>query len=139
MARQMMILAAFLGALAVILGAFGAHGLQAFFQGMDDGAKRQEWWGKAVNYHMWHSLLLVMVALVADRASTMEKGSLRIYRVAAVSLGLGILLFSGSLYTMALTGMRWLGMITPLGGIAFIVGWVSLAIGARQSFPSDSK
>ena len=103
--------------LAVILGAFGAHGLK--------GRLTEEMlsvYQTGVQYHFYHSLGLIIIGVVAFYlpASTLLKWS------ATVMLA-GIVLFSGSLYLLALTDVRWLGMITPLGGIAFIVAWLLLA------------
>jgi uncharacterized membrane protein YgdD (TMEM256/DUF423 family) len=102
-------LAAISGFLAVALGAFGAHGLKSVlvaYQTVDI-------WEKAVLYHIFHTLALLFLA----SRPTVPKG-------VVVSFILGICLFSGSLYLLAATNMRWLGAITPLGGIGFLVGWV---------------
>ena len=101
---------------AVALGAFGAHALKASLQasGMLDA------WNKAVLYHLAHAVALVALALHGG-------GN----RAAYLLLAAGILLFSGSLYTMALTNVRWLGAITPLGGLCFLAGWVWLFISPR--------
>ena len=99
--------------LAVALGAFGAHALKATLEshGM------LEVWNKAVLYHFLHALALVIFALnVAGN---------RLVYFLIVS---GIILFSGSLYLMALTNVRWLGAITPLGGLCFLAGWAWLII-----------
>lgn len=103
------------GFLAVALGAFGAHGLQGRLAAAADGAKRLSWWQTAAHYHLMHALALAVVALVIARAPQA--------RYAGVAFVLGTLLFSGSLYVMALGGPRWLGAVTPLGGAAFLVGW----------------
>ena len=105
--------------LAVALGAFGAHalkarlapGLLAVFE-------------TGVRYQMTHALALLVVAW----ASTRWPG--RTVTVAGWLFALGTLLFSGSLYVLALTGMRWLGAVTPLGGVAWLVGWLCLACAA---------
>lgn len=108
----MLVAGAMLAALGVTLGAFGAHGLQAVLDPRALG-----WWQTAVQYQMWHAVALVAL------------GSLRGLRVGvpAVGIALGTLLFSGSLYVMALTDARWLGMVTPIGGLLMIVGWAMLA------------
>ena len=103
--------------LAVILGAFGAHGLK--------GRLTEEMlsvYQTGVQYHFYHSLGLIIIGVVAFHlpASALLKWSARFMLA-------GIVLFSGSLYLLALTDVRWLGMITPLGGIAFIVAWLTLA------------
>jgi uncharacterized membrane protein YgdD (TMEM256/DUF423 family) len=98
---------------AVALGAFGAHALKATLQstGMLDA------WNKAVLYHLVHAVALLALALYGA-------GN----RGAYLLLAAGILFFSGSLYTMALTNVRWLGAITPLGGLCFLAGWAWLVI-----------
>jgi uncharacterized membrane protein YgdD (TMEM256/DUF423 family) len=101
---------------AVALGAFGAHALKATLQssGMLDA------WNKAVLYHLVHAVALVALALYGA-------GN----RGAYLLLAAGILFFSGSLYTMALTNVRWLGAITPLGGLCFLAGWAWLLIAPK--------
>ena len=107
------------GFLAVALGAFGAHGLQARLAEVADGAKRLSWWQTAAQYHLIHALALGLVAVVVAKAP----GA----RFAGFAYLLGSLLFSGSLYVMALGGPRWLGAVTPLGGLCFLAGWAVLA------------
>jgi uncharacterized membrane protein YgdD (TMEM256/DUF423 family) len=101
---------------AVALGAFGAHALKASLQssGMLDV------WNKAVLYHLLHGVALVALALYGA-------GN----RAAYFLFVAGILLFSGSLYTMALTNVRWLGAITPIGGLCFLAGWAWLVIAPK--------
>lgn len=114
---------ALLLALGVILGAFGAHGLKTRL-----GPELLAVWQTGVLYHLIHGLgVLVLGALVAARPD------LSGLRPAAVLLALGVLLFSGSLYTLALGGPRWLGPITPLGGTLFIAGWLTLAWSAWRA------
>ena len=103
-------------ALAVGFGAFGAHGLKGRV-----GPDALAWWHTGAQYHLHHALGLFAVAWI----STWSPHP----RVALVA---GLLLFSGSLYAMALTGMRGLGAITPLGGTAWIVGWICLALACRR-------
>jgi uncharacterized membrane protein YgdD (TMEM256/DUF423 family) len=117
MSRFTLTLAAVLGLLAVALGAFGAHGLKSALEGADDAAKRLAWWDTAVRYQMWHALLLVGAG-VLERAEASR--ALSIVRWAAL---IGVCLFSGSLFAMTLTNVTKLGMITPLGGLAFLVAW----------------
>ncbi|WP_431849577.1 DUF423 domain-containing protein [Allosphingosinicella sp.] len=104
-------LAALTLALGVALGAFGAHALRGTLTPSALG-----WWQTAVSYQMWHGLALLAL------------GAGRVGRVAlpAFLLGLGTLIFSGSLYLMALTDMRWLGAVTPIGGLLLILGWLLL-------------
>jgi uncharacterized membrane protein YgdD (TMEM256/DUF423 family) len=107
----------FLGFLAVALGAFGAHGLKEVLAQNGTTAI----WEKAVLYHFIH---VVMLFLLADRLP-LRKGPL-------FSFLAGIAIFSGSLYLLAYTNLRWLGAITPLGGVSFLVGWLWLALGPRN-------
>jgi uncharacterized membrane protein YgdD (TMEM256/DUF423 family) len=109
-------IAAALCFVAVALGAFGAHALKATLQstGMLDA------WNKAVLYHLVHAVALLALALYGA-------GN----RGAYLLLAAGILFFSGSLYTMALTNVRWLGAITPLGGLCFLAGWAWLVIAPK--------
>lgn len=105
-------------ALAVALGAFGAHGLRDRLDAYSLGI-----WEKAVFYHVVHALgmLVAPVLARAGLASPVETWW------ACLLLALGILLFSGSLYLLAVTGLRWLGAVTPIGGVLFLAGWVTLA------------
>jgi uncharacterized membrane protein YgdD (TMEM256/DUF423 family) len=100
----------------VALGAFGAHALKATLQ--SNGML--EVWNKAVLYHLVHAVALLALALYGA-------GN----RGAYLLLTAGILFFSGSLYTMALTNIRWLGAITPLGGLCFLAGWALLVIAPK--------
>ena len=101
-------IAAALCFLAVALGAFGAHGLRSTLEthGM------LEVWNKAVFYHFIHAIALLVLALYGS-----------INRGACLLLLVGIFLFSGSLYLLAFTNLRWLGAVTPLGGLCFLAGW----------------
>jgi uncharacterized membrane protein YgdD (TMEM256/DUF423 family) len=112
------------GFLAVALGAFGAHGLKARLADAGDGAERLGWWETASHYHLAHALALGLVAYVAFRVPGTAP------RIAAYAFALGIVLFSGSLYVMTLTGQRALGAVTPLGGLSFLVGWGALIAAA---------
>ncbi|AKU98875.1 hypothetical protein AKJ09_05539 [Labilithrix luteola] len=112
------------GFLAVALGAFGAHGLKARLAPLADGVQRLEWWNTGAHYQAIHALALGLVAYLASRSSSTA------VTVAAIAFLAGVLLFSGSLYLMTLTGLRWLGAVTPLGGLAFLVGWASIFVAA---------
>jgi uncharacterized membrane protein YgdD (TMEM256/DUF423 family) len=102
---------------AVALGAFGAHALKGHLD-----PDMTAVWQSAVQYHAWHALALLGVGSLMLHWP--EKRGLAL---AAWLFAAGIVLFAGSLYTVALTGMRGLGAITPLGGVAFLAGWVVLA------------
>ena len=106
-----------LGFLGVAFGAFGAHGLKAKLDALGTAATFQT----AVQYHMYHALALLAVGALITHGGG---GPLS---VAAWSFLLGVFVFSGSLYALALTGTRWLGAITPIGGVLFLVGWAALA------------
>lgn len=110
--------------LAVALGAFGAHGLKARLGALPDAAARLDWWTTAAHYHLVHALAFAVVGHLATRTSSSA------VTVAAIAFLVGIVLFSGSLYVMTLTGIRALGAITPLGGLGFLVGWAAVAVAA---------
>jgi uncharacterized membrane protein YgdD (TMEM256/DUF423 family) len=106
-------LAALAGFLAVALGALGAHGR---LHDMLVGYGTLSYWEKAVFYHMVHSVVLLVLAQKAAVA-----------RVPFALFCAGIVIFSGSLYTLAVTNVKWLGAITPLGGVCLLAGWLALA------------
>ena len=108
-----------LGALGVAAGAFGAHGLKAVLEERDT----KHIWELASTYHLIHALALVLVALTVS-----SRGPSTALTTATIAFTAGVLFFSGSLYSLAVGGPRWMGPITPLGGTAFIVGWVALAL-----------
>jgi uncharacterized membrane protein YgdD (TMEM256/DUF423 family) len=122
MERTWLALGAGLAFLAVAAGAFGAHALKA--QLSDEALA---WFETGVRYHMYHALALVALAALAPRL----EGS------AATWSGwlfvAGVALFSGSLYLLALTGVRWLGAVTPLGGVCLLAGWAALVWAALRS------
>lgn len=115
--RTWITLGALMGALAVVLGAFGAHALKTRL-----APDELAWWGTAVQYHGAHALALVLFGVSTERG--------RSGGVAGALFTLGIVLFSGSLYAMALGAPRWFGAITPVGGAAFISGWLAFAVSA---------
>jgi|SRR5688572_15471525 len=127
MSRWFLALCALNGFLAVAFGAFGAHGLKSRLSAVADGAERLDWWRTAATYHLAHALALGLVALLVARSAGAALS------VAGFSFLVGMLLFSGSLYTMGLTGVRTLGAVTPFGGLAFLVGWAALAWAAFRS------
>ena len=113
--------AAVLGALGVVLGAFGAHGLEARLT-----PNRLAVWTTAVAYHLLHVVALLVLALYERATGANIRGP-------AIGFTVGILLFSGSLYALALGGPPLLGPVTPLGGLSFIVGWLALIPVARRT------
>jgi uncharacterized membrane protein YgdD (TMEM256/DUF423 family) len=120
MERTFLILGAVMGFLGVALGAFGAHALDATLK----ANQREGTFETATQYHLYHALALLAVAWAAARwpdSLTYWAGYLFI---------LGIIVFSGSLYALSITNQRWLGAITPLGGLAFLAGWLCLALAA---------
>jgi len=114
-ANAVVVTGAGLGALAVAAGAFGAHGLRGRLD-----ATAMAWFETAAHYHLVHATLLVAVGALAARGPRV--------RAAAIALVLGVVVFCGTLYAMALGAPRWFGALTPVGGGALIVGWVLLAL-----------
>lgn len=114
--------AALLGALGVGLGAFGAHGLRSRLE-----PRMLEVFETGVRYHLIHAVALLLVAVLISRHDSAA------FRTAGWAFTGGIAVFSGTLYILSVTGMRWLGAITPLGGLALIVGWIALAVGFLKS------
>ncbi len=114
-------IAAINGGLAVAAGAFGAHGLQGRID-----AQALQVFETAARYHMYHALALAVAALVMRDAAAGPATTAAAFFLA------GILLFSGSLYFLALTGTKALGIVTPFGGLCFLLGWGSLAFAALR-------
>jgi uncharacterized membrane protein YgdD (TMEM256/DUF423 family) len=119
MLRGFLMLAAFFGFTGVALGAFAAHGLKSRLS-----AEYLAIFHTGVTYQLVHTLALMGVALLA----TQIPGRLIVW--AGASFAIGILLFSGSLYLLTLTGVSKLGIVTPFGGLAFLVGWFCLGLAA---------
>ncbi|MFZ4454066.1 DUF423 domain-containing protein [Salibacterium aidingense] len=116
--KLFVILGALNAALAVGFGAFGAHGLEGKLSD-----RLMDVYQTGVQYHIMHALGLLVIGLTAAYAG----GSTSLSWAGWLLFG-GIVIFSGSLYTMAFTGISWLGAITPIGGTAFIAGWIMLII-----------
>lgn len=114
------------GFLGVALGAFGAHGLKARLADVSDAARRLEWWQTASHYHLFHALALGILASWAAREED------RALLFAGGAMVTGIVLFSGSLYAMTLTGQTGLGIVTPFGGLALLLGWSALLVSALK-------
>ncbi len=121
MARTFLTLGAFFAALAVAAGAFGSHTLKATLS--PDLLAVFE---TGVRYQMYHALALLLVGVVAGPTPTSW------FRWAGWLFVAGTLLFSGSLYVLSLTGLRWLGAVTPLGGVAFLVAWALVGWGVSK-------
>ncbi len=115
--ERTLFVAALLGALAVTLGAFGAHGLRDH---VDPAALVT--WKTAASYHLAHAV--VLAAIASDR-----------HALPAKLMAIGVVLFSGSLYALVLSGVGWLGAVTPLGGLCLIAGWCALAWAHRPGRP----
>jgi uncharacterized membrane protein YgdD (TMEM256/DUF423 family) len=111
---------ALLGALAVVLGAFGAHALRSRLEPRD-----LEVFETAVRYQMYHAFALIAAAWLLSR-------NVPYAGTAAWAFIAGVAIFSGSLYLMVATGQRWLGAVTPIGGVAMIIGWCLLALAATK-------
>lgn len=148
--RSWITLGAALAGLAVVAGAFGAHGLDEHFAAKysEDAARTiagfevpASWkylqdYKTATEYHMYHALGLIAVGLLSRVRSS------RSLQTAAWAFLAGIVLFSGSLYVLTIAGPRWLGipwgLVTPFGGAAFIVGWIALALAAWPTKAANS-
>jgi len=125
MYRKIIIAGAINAFIAVSLGAFAAHGLK---QRLDDYS--MDIWKTAVDYHMTHALGLILIGLLAK---TLD---INLSKPSFIMLG-GIVLFSGSLYALSLSGIKALGMITPLGGLCFLIAWAWLAISVARNTTQD--
>jgi uncharacterized membrane protein YgdD (TMEM256/DUF423 family) len=119
MDRTFLLVGAVAAFLAVTLGAFGAHGLRGRLS-----PEMLAVFETGVRYHMYHALAVILVSLVMSRASGW------LIRTAGWCFVAGIVLFSGSLYALALSGVTILGAVTPIGGLAFLIGWACLAFAA---------
>jgi len=117
MAKVFITLASLSGMLAVVLGAFGAHALK---DRLDDYAMGV--FHTAVQYQFYHSLALLAVGVIA-----LNHPQAALLRSSGWLFALGIVVFSGSLYVLSFSGLRWLGAVTPIGGLSFIAGWACLA------------
>lgn len=127
MTRRWLVSAGVIGATAVALGAFGAHALDTVFETAADGARRRAWWDTAAHYHLLHAPAVAIAGLLgARRAAGRWAGA------SAAMLVVGVAVFSGTLYAMALGAPRWLGAVTPLGGTLLIFGWTAMAVAAAR-------
>lgn len=117
-----LLIASISGALSVMIGAFGAHKLKDFLQ----ATGRQETFETAVKYQFYHSLALFMLGLLLFHYQH------RLLEWAGWSYVAGIVIFSGTLYLLCFTGIKWLGAITPIGGLFLIAGWLLIAFGVSK-------
>ncbi len=122
MDRLFLLIAGILGATGVAAGAFGAHALR---ERLEPDLLRV--WNTGADYHLLHAVALLGVAWVANRFPGAAA------QTAGWAMVAGVVIFSGSLYALALSGVRVLGAVTPLGGLAFIVGWLALAASAWRA------
>jgi uncharacterized membrane protein YgdD (TMEM256/DUF423 family) len=122
-AKLFLILGGINAALVVMLGAFGAHGLKTKIS-----AEMLAVYQTGVHYHLFHALGLLVVGLVATQMAD------SVYlKWSGWLMLVGIILFSGSLYVLSVSGLRWLGMVTPFGGVAFIAAWIVFVIAIAKS------
>ena len=110
--------------ISVALGAFAAHGLKAQLS-----SALLNTFKTGVEYQFLHALALILLAIVMSLKPTVKD-----FQIAGMAFLVGTLLFSGSLYLLALTGLKYFGMITPIGGVAFLIGWVYFTLAAWKSF-----
>lgn len=122
-AKLFIVLGAIAGAAGVALGAFGAHALKARL-----APDLLAVWQTAVQYHFWHALGLVAIGVLA-----LHLPASAALKWAGWLMVAGLVFFSGSLYVLALSGARWLGAVTPFGGVAWIAAWVLLAVAVWKS------
>lgn len=123
MPKTYLLISAISGFLAVALGAFGAHGLRDKLS-----ADLLAVYHTGVQYHFYHTLALLVVAVLLALQSSSP--ALSLLKWSGNLFAIGIVIFSGSLYVLAISGVRWLGAITPIGGVAFLAGWICLALAA---------
>ena len=123
--KGILITGSLLGALGVMIGAFGAHGLADLLEANN----RLDTFETAVKYHMYHALALLLTGILFFNIPAKP------LRLAGLFFTIGILIFSGSLYILCLTNISWLGAITPIGGLFLIAGWLSLGHGIFHSWP----
>jgi uncharacterized membrane protein YgdD (TMEM256/DUF423 family) len=124
--KSCLVIGVVLAGLSVVMGAFGAHSLESQLKHLEPAefARKLENWKTGAMYQFFHSLGIISIGMVM----TLDTGQRRWLHVAVFLMLAGIMLFSGSLYLMTLTGLR-LGMIVPIGGLAFILGWGAFALG----------
>lgn len=132
MSHRILFIAACLAGLAVALGAFGAHALKGFLESNGHAST----YATAVQYHFYHALGLLALGGLLRQAENEGRPTARL-KVACWLLVAGVLMFSGSLYALALTGIEFFGPVTPLGGVAFLAGWGVAAFALLKSQPES--
>ena len=120
--REWIITGAFFAALGILIGAFGAHGLKTKIS-----SENLIVFEIGVRYHIYHAVGLILLGIIGFHYPN------ELINISAYMFCLGIILFSGSLYLLAFTNLRWLGAITPIGGFCFILGWLILAFKIYRS------
>ncbi|TQV73719.1 DUF423 domain-containing protein [Aliikangiella marina] len=120
--RWVLVAGTVFGLLSVIIGAFAAHSLKGALSSYSIGI-----FETAARYQMYHALALCCCGLILQKAN-LPLGAIKLLKLTALSFIVGILLFSGSLYLLAVTSIKWLGMITPIGGLGLIIGWLLMMI-----------
>jgi len=126
--NRFLAIGALFGLLAVIIGAFGAHGLE---NNLSEHALSRYHTG--VQYQFYHVIPLLVLGIISSQLNSSSANTPRLITLSGISFIVGIFLFSGSLYLYALTGITKFGMVTPIGGLAFILGWVFLIIYAVKA------
>ncbi|WP_299484607.1 DUF423 domain-containing protein [Acaryochloris sp. IP29b_bin.137] len=126
MAKLFLLAGSMFGGLSVAAGAFASHALKAQLS-----ERSQHIFETGTKYQMYHALALILVSLISSHT----EGGEGLLTLAGYAFIAGIVLFSGSLYGLSLFGIKWFGPITPLGGVAFLVGWGCIAISALRSTP----
>jgi uncharacterized membrane protein YgdD (TMEM256/DUF423 family) len=116
--RIFLAIASMLGGISVVFGAFASHALKDRLS-----ANSLSIWETGTKYQMYHALALMLVALLIARYPNSN-----LLIVAGYAFIAGVFIFSGSLYALTLTGIKWLGAVTPIGGMALIIGWLCLAL-----------
>ena len=121
--RRWIALGAVLAAAAVVMGAFGAHGMEDYLAQFENGARRMDVWKTAAHYHIIHAVGLILVGLTPSAKP-------KLINFAAWLLVIGIAIFSGLLYVYSYSDIRILGAFVPIGGVAMIAGWITFAVAA---------
>jgi uncharacterized membrane protein YgdD (TMEM256/DUF423 family) len=133
MSKKLVLAGALFAALAVIIGAFAAHGLQKYLDTGEMDAKSLDVFQTGARYQMYHAFALIACGILAQLF-----GENKMYKIAGILFITGIIFFSGSVYLLStakvlgIENWKWLGPITPIGGLCFITGWIFLAIGTRR-------